>query len=83
MTDSLRRNANINFIATVSSYKTELDDKFEDIVKMDKDDQNLREKVTKNEYENIKTDFSLNEKYLMLYKNRLYVPSVPEIKLLF
>ena len=31
---------------------------------------------------NVKTDFSLNEKGLMLYKNRLYVPNIPEIKLL-
>ena len=44
--DSLRRNENMNFIAVVSSYKTKLDDKFEDGVKMDKDYQNLREKVT-------------------------------------
>ena len=44
---------------------------------MDKDYQNLREKVTKNESENIKIDFSLNEKGLMLYKNILDVPNVP------
>ena len=49
---------------------------------MDKEYQNLREKVTNNEYENVKTDYSLNEKGLMLYKNRLYVPNIPEIKLL-
>ena len=49
---------------------------------MEKKNQNLREKVTENESENVKTDFSLNEKGLMLYKNRLYVPNIPEIKLL-
>ena len=80
--DALRRNTNLNFIATVRSYKIELDDKFEDGVKMDKDYQNLREKVTENESEYMKTNFTLNEKGLMLYKNRLYVPNVPEIKLL-
>ena len=31
---------------------------------------------------NVKTNFSLNEKGLMLYKNRLYVHNIPEIKLL-
>ena len=31
---------------------------------------------------NINTDYSLNEKGLMLYKNRLYVPNIPVIKLL-
>ena len=72
----------MNYIYDVSTYKTELDIKFEDGVKMDKDYQNLREKVTENKYKNIKIDFSLNEKGLMLYKNRLYVPNVPEIKLL-
>ena len=59
-----------------------MDDKFEDRVKMDKNYQNLREKVTENEFENIKTNFSFNKKGLMLYKNRLYVPNVPEIELL-
>ena len=49
---------------------------------MNKDYQNLREKFTENESENVNTDFSLNEKGLMLYKNRLYVANIPEIKLL-
>ena len=49
---------------------------------MDKEYQNLRENVVDNEFENVKTDFSLNEKRLILYKNRLYVPNIPEIKLL-
>ena len=75
--DALIINENMNCIAVVSSYKTYLDDKFEDRVKMDKNYQNLREKDTKNEYENIKMDFSLNEKGLMLYKNILYVPNAP------
>ena len=45
--DALRRNENLNFIAIVSSYKIELDDKFEDKVKMDKNYINLREKLQK------------------------------------
>ena len=49
---------------------------------MDKEYQNVREKITENESENIKIDFSLNEKGPMLYKNRLYVPNIPKIKLL-
>ena len=43
---ALRRNENLNFIAVVWRYKTKLDDKFEDAVKIDKDYQNLRYKVT-------------------------------------
>ena len=42
--DALRRNAITNFIAAISSYKTELDDKLEDEITMDKEYQNLREK---------------------------------------
>ena len=49
---------------------------------MDKEYQNIREKVTKNESENVKIDQILNEKGLMLYKNRLYVLNISEIKLL-
>ena len=82
MVDALSRNAKLNFIASISSYKTELDDKLEEGVKLYEEYQNLREKVTENESENVKTNFSLNEKGLMLYKNRLNVPNILEIKLL-
>ena len=82
MVDALSRNARLNFIAAISSYKTELDDKLEDGVKMDKKDRNLKEKVIENESENVKIDFSLNEKGLMLYKNRLYVPNIQKIEFL-
>ena len=78
-----------NLLFASSSYKSDLENqilkvenKFEDRVKMDKNYQNLREKVTEKESENVKTNFSLNEKGSMLYKNRLYVPNIPEIKLL-
>ena len=60
--DALRRNANINFIVVFSNYKIELDDKFEDRIKIDKNYQNLRENVTENEDENVKIDLILNEK---------------------
>ena len=42
----------------------------------------LKEKVTQNVCENIITDYNFNEKGLMLHKNRLYVPNIPEVKLL-
>ena len=75
--DSLRRNARMNFIFAISNYKTELDDKLEEGIKMDKEYQNLREKVADNESERVKTDFNLNEKGLMMCKNRFYVPNIP------
>ena len=49
---------------------------------MDKEYQNIRENVVDNESKNVKTDSSLNEKGLTLYKNRLCVPNIPKIKLL-
>ena len=82
MADALSINAITSFIATISSYKIELDDKLEEGLKLDQEYHNLREKVTQNEYENVKTDYSLNEKGLMLYKNKLYVPNIPKVKLL-
>ena len=36
MDDDITRNADMNFIAIVSSFKIELDNKFEDEVKLDK-----------------------------------------------
>ena len=73
--DALSRNAIYNFIASISSYKTKLEDKLEEGIKLDIEYQNLREKVTQNVYEYINTDYSLNEKGSMLYQNRLYVPN--------
>ena len=52
----------MNSIAAISSYKTELDHKLEEGIEMDKEYQNLREKVTNNESKNVKTYYSLNEK---------------------
>ena len=47
--DALSRNARMNFIAAISSYKTKLDAKLEEGIKMDKEYQNLRERVADNE----------------------------------
>ena len=38
--------------------------------------------MAKNLTESLSTRYSLNEKGLILYKNRLYIPKVPKIKLL-
>ena len=75
--DALSKNERMNFIVAISSYKTELNDKLEEGIKMDKECQNLRGKVTENESEKVKIDFSLNEKGLMLYNNIVYVPNIP------
>ena len=82
MVYALSRNAVTNFVASISSYKTDLEDKFEEGIKGDPKYHSLKEKVIKNVSENIITDYSFNEKCLILYKNRLYVPNIQEVKLL-
>ena len=42
--------------------QNKLDEKFEEGAKMDKEYQNIREKVSYNEFQNVKTNYSLNEK---------------------
>ena len=49
---------------------------------MNENYQKLQAKVTKNLTESLSTGYSLNEKRLILYKNRLYIPNAPKIKLL-
>ena len=75
-------NAVTSFVAAINNYKTELEDELEEGIKLDTIYQSLKEKVTQNVSENINTDYNFNEKGLMLYKNRLYVPNILEVKLM-
>ena len=68
MVDALIINEITSFIATISSYKTKLDDKLEEGINLDIEYQNLKEKITRIESKNLKANYSLNEKGLMLYK---------------
>ena len=79
--DALRRNAILNVIAAISTYKTDLEGQLEG-VKLDENYRKLQAKVAENVTEILNTCYSLNEKELILYKNRLYIPSVPKVKLL-
>ena len=74
--NALSRNAIRSCIDSINSYKIELDDNLEEGIKLDTKYQHIREKVNQNVSENINTYYSLNEKGLMLYKNRLYVPNI-------
>ena len=75
-------NARLNFMAAISTYKTYLEDQLEEGVKLDENYRKLQAKVAENVIESLSTGYSLNEKGLILYKNRLYVPNVPKVKLL-
>ena len=80
--DALSRNAVTSFVASINSYKTDLEDKLEEGIKRDPEYQNLKETLTQNTSKNIITEYKFNEKWLILFKNRLYVPNIPEVKLL-
>ena len=49
---------------------------------MDENYQNLQTKAANHLTESLSTGYSINEKGLILYKKRLYIPNVPKIKLL-
>ena len=49
---------------------------------MDENYQKLQAKVAENLTKSLSTGYSLNDKGLILYKNRLYIPNLPKIKLL-
>ena len=50
-------------------------------MRLDENYQKLQAKVTKNLIESLSTRYSLNEIGLLLYKDSLYIPNVPKIKL--
>ena len=54
----------------------------EEGIELDENYWKLQAKVRENVIESLSTRYSLNEKWLLLYKDRLYVPNVPKIKLL-
>ena len=80
--DALSRNVRLNFMAAISTYKTNLEDQLKEGVKLDENYQKLQAKVAKNVTESLNTGYSLNKNGIILYKNRLYIPNVPKIKLL-
>ena len=80
--DALSRNAKLNFTPAISTYKTELEEQLEDGIEQDENYWKLQTRVKENLIKSLSKGYSLNEKGLLLYKDRLYVPNVPKIKLL-
>ena len=77
--DALIHHANLLFAS--SSYESDLENKILKEENFDKEYQNLKEKTTENERNQIKTDFNLNGRWLLLHKNILYIPNSEDIKL--
>ena len=80
--DALSRNAKLNFIVAISTYTTDLEEQLEAGIEQDENYQKLQATVKENLIEILSTGQSLNKKGLLLYKDILYVPNVPKIKLL-
>ena len=80
--DALSRNAKLNFTTAISTYTTDLEEQLKAGIEQDENDLKLQAKAKENLIESLSTWYNLNEKRLLLYKDRLYVPNVPKIKML-
>jgi hypothetical protein len=78
----LRRHANMIYTVTRSNYETDLEEKVKMAAEKDKEYQSIKSKLTENQAETEKSDLRLSKNGLLMYKNRLYIPEVEEIKLL-
>ena len=70
-----------NLLCASNNYEFDLGDQILSTGNFDGEYQRLKYKTVKNEQEKVKTYFSLNQQGLLLYKNRLYIPNIKEIKL--
>ena len=80
--DALSRNARLNFTAVISTYTIDLDEQLKAGIEQDEIYQNLQAKTKENPTESLSKGYSLNAREFLLYKDRMYVPNVPKVKLL-
>ena len=59
--DALNRNARLNFVAAVNTYKTDLKEQLEEGIKLDENYHKLQANVAENLTESLSTGYSLNE----------------------
>ena len=72
----------MNFVTTISNYVSDLDEQLKEGIEQDEIYQNLQAKTKENPIEKLIKGYSLNEKEFLLYKDKLYVPNIPKVKLL-
>jgi len=77
--DALSRNA---ILGAVSTYKTNLEEQIKEREGSVVNYKKLKDKIVGNEAEIDESNYKITENGLLVYKNRLYIPNVPEIKLL-
>ena len=80
--DALSRNAKLNFTVAISTYTIDLEEQLKAGIEQDENYLKLQAKEKENLIESLSIGYNLNEKSLLLYKDRIYVPNVPKIKLL-
>ena len=72
----------MDFATAITTYISDLDEQLKEGVKQDEIYQKLQAKAKENPIENIIKGYSLDEKEFLLFKEKLYVPNVPKVKLL-
>ena len=82
MDDALSRNEKMNFTAAIITYASDLNEQLKEGVKQDEIYQKLQITAKEKPTESLIKGYSLNEDEFLLFKDKLYVPNVPKVKLL-
>ena len=80
--DALSRNGRLNFTSVISTYTIDLDEQLKVGIEQDEIYKSLQAKTKKSPTESLSKGYSLNAKEFLLYKDRMYVPNVPKVKML-
>ena len=82
MADALSRNAKLNVTTAISTYASDLNEQLTEGIKLDEIYQKLQIIAKEEPTESLIKGYSLNKDGFLLFKDRLYVPNVPKVKLL-
>ena len=80
--NALSRNEKLNFTRVISTYTTDLEEQLKAGLEQDEIYQKLQVKEKENPTKSLSKGFSFNETRFLLYKDRMYVATVPKVKLL-
>ena len=80
--DALSRNAKLNFTAAISTYASDLNEQLTEGIKQDEIYKKLQVTAKEEPIESLIKGYSLNKDGFLLFKDKLYVPNVPKVKLL-
>ena len=80
--DALIRNARLNLTAVIITYTIDMEEQLKAELEEDEIYQKLQVKAKENPTESLSKGYNLNDKGFLLYKDRMYVPNVPKVKLL-